>query len=57
MIRPGPTQPAARIVTARDLIETTDSAELFLYPGDQHLFVTVACPPTVKAPLWGSGNT
>jgi dienelactone hydrolase len=29
---------------ARALVETTDSAELFLYPGDQHLFADSSLP-------------
>jgi dienelactone hydrolase len=29
---------------ARDLVETTESAELFLYPGDQHLFADDSLP-------------
>ena len=29
---------------ARDLVETTESAELFLYPGDQHLFADNSLP-------------
>lgn len=29
---------------ARDLVGTTDSAELFLYPGDQHLFTDSSLP-------------
>jgi dienelactone hydrolase len=29
---------------ARDLVETAESAELFLYPGDQHLFADSSLP-------------
>ena len=29
---------------ARELVETTESAELFLYPGDQHLFADNSLP-------------
>lgn len=29
---------------ARDLVETTESAELFLYPGNQHLFADCSLP-------------
>ena len=29
---------------ARDLDETVESAELFLYPGDQHLFADSSLP-------------
>ena len=29
---------------ARELVETTESAELFLYPGDQHLFADSSLP-------------
>jgi dienelactone hydrolase len=29
---------------ARDLVETTENAELFLYPGDQHLFADNSLP-------------
>ena len=29
---------------ARQLVETTEDAELFLYPGDQHLFADVSLP-------------
>jgi dienelactone hydrolase len=29
---------------ARDLVETIESAELFLYPGDQHLFADNSLP-------------
>jgi dienelactone hydrolase len=32
------------LAAARDLVETVDSAELFLYPGDQHLFVDRSLP-------------
>jgi dienelactone hydrolase len=32
------------LAAARDLVETTDSAELFLYPGDRHLFVDRSLP-------------
>ena len=33
---------------ARELVETIDGAELFLYPGDRHLFATTACPTTTR---------
>ena len=29
---------------ARQLVETTDEAELFLYPGDRHLFADSSLP-------------
>ena len=29
---------------ARELVETTEGAELFLYPGDRHLFVDTSLP-------------
>jgi dienelactone hydrolase len=29
---------------ARELVETTDGAELFLYPGDRHLFADTSLP-------------
>ncbi len=29
---------------ARELVETTDDAELFLYPGDRHLFADNSLP-------------
>jgi dienelactone hydrolase len=29
---------AEDLVAARELVESTDDAELFLYPGDEHLF-------------------
>ncbi len=29
---------------ARELIESTDGAELFLYPGDRHLFADSSLP-------------
>jgi hypothetical protein len=29
---------------ARELVESVDSAELFLYPGDQHLFADRSLP-------------
>src|SRR6185436_9831014 len=29
---------------ARELVETTDGAELFLYPGDRHLFADNSLP-------------
>ena len=29
---------------ARELVETTDGAELFLYPGDKHLFADGSLP-------------
>ena len=32
------------LAAARELVETVDSAELFLYPGDQHLFVDRSLP-------------
>jgi dienelactone hydrolase len=32
------------IDAARDLVETTEDAELFLYPGDQHLFTDNSLP-------------
>ena len=32
------------LAAARDLVETVDSAELFLYSGDQHLFVDRSLP-------------
>ena len=35
---------------ARELVETTEGAELFLYPGDGHLFADRACPTTTKVP-------
>ena len=32
------------LAAARDLVKTVDSAELFLYPGDQHLFADSSLP-------------
>ena len=32
------------LAAARDLVETVDSAELFLYPGNQHLFADSSLP-------------
>ena len=32
------------IPAARELAETTDGAELFLYPGDRHLFADSSLP-------------
>jgi dienelactone hydrolase len=32
------------LAAARDLVETVDDAELFLYPGDQHLFADRSLP-------------
>jgi dienelactone hydrolase len=32
------------LAAARDLIETVEGAELFLYPGDQHLFADSSLP-------------
>ncbi|WP_261808087.1 dienelactone hydrolase family protein [Paenibacillus sp. N3.4] len=32
------------IETARQLVTTADHAELFLYPGDQHLFADSSLP-------------
>jgi len=32
------------IDAARALVESTEQAELFLYPGDQHLFVDSSLP-------------
>ena len=29
---------------ARELVETTEGAELFLYPGDHHLFADTSLP-------------
>jgi dienelactone hydrolase len=29
---------------ARELVETTEGAELFLYPGDRHLFANKSLP-------------
>ena len=33
-----------RIDAARELVESTDQAELFVYPGDQHLFADAGLP-------------
>ncbi len=32
------------IDAARELVESTDQAELFVYPGDQHLFADAGLP-------------
>jgi len=32
------------LVAARDLVESTDDAELFLYPGEEHLFADASLP-------------
>jgi dienelactone hydrolase len=32
------------IDAARDLVETVENAELFLYPGDRHLFADSSLP-------------
>ena len=34
---------------ARELVETTEGAELFLYPGDRHLFADSSLPDYDKA--------
>lgn len=36
--------PAGDLDAARDLAETIDGAELFLHPGDQHLFADSSLP-------------
>jgi len=34
----------ADLPAARELVETVDGAELFLYPGDRHLFADNSLP-------------
>jgi dienelactone hydrolase len=36
--------PNGDLTAARDLAETIESAELFLYPGDRHLFADNSLP-------------
>jgi dienelactone hydrolase len=35
---------AEDLPAARELVETTDGAELFLYPGNRHLFADTSLP-------------
>ena len=41
---------------ARELVETIDGAELFLYPGDRHLFADNSLPDYDRAPRRCSSN-
>ena len=41
---------------ARQIVETVESAELFLYPGDRHLFADESLPTTTKTPRNCSWN-
>jgi dienelactone hydrolase len=40
---------------ARALVESAEHAELFLYPGDQHLFADAGLPRTTRTPLHSAG--